>query len=511
MAARGNAFNMAQRVCLGCAKHVDNRGLSRNVKKLDDEDYWMDAEGEAHRRRTVKNLPKELFNMAPFYWLYKQWQDRGEYFSNEQFQSAMQVGLFRMAVQQSKGVFYDISATEQLDIAHMPLEPLDIEKDILDDFTILLIGRRRSGKTWASRYLMYNLKDRFPFGAVITGTKLNNFWSSYIPTEFIYDIGEINTVIDVLFARQTYLIANPQLGIDPRMFLVLDDVMGDEYTIRFSEQLNAIFTNGRHFKIFLLITMQDPKGVGPKLRENTDLAVIFRVYEGGRKEVIYKEWLSYFNSTDKLEKREIADFFWNHTGKIDEDTLEPVVETHDTEAADDEGIPQAVCVLQARTTSDLQKVFKKLVSEDPGDFYLGRKDYYEAALSGEYGRLYGTSPAAKKKKNMRYGPKDPDQSDDDDPDEFPNARGPRGGPSAGTTNKLEAEKQIDRTINTHRRYAKGVLHGRADPMTRENTTGYESESDSGEDGANDPHGKNKEKNKEKRPKKGSKKGKRTRR
>jgi hypothetical protein len=285
----------------------------------------------------------------------------------------------------------------------------------------------------------------------------------------------------VLFARQTYLIANPQLGIDPRMFLVLDDVMGDQYTIRFSEQLNAVFTNGRHFKIFLLVTMQDPKGVGPSLRENTDLAVVFRVYEGGRKEIIYKEWLSYFNSNDRIHKEMVQDFFWNNTGKIDEDTLEPFVETHDEETADDDGIPQAVCILQARTTSDLQKVFKKMVAEDPGDFYLGRKDYYEAALTGEYGRLYGTSPAAKKKRSMRYGPKDPDQDDDDEPEEFPNARGPRGGGTNGTQNdKQEADRQIDRTIKTHRRYARGVLHGTSDPMTKENTTGGEPQ-DNGKD------------------------------
>lgn len=447
MAARGNQFRMAQRVCLGCPKQISNRGLSYRAKKLEDENYWMGVDGETHVRRTVKNLPDDKWTMAPFYYNYKDWKERGEYFTEEQWESPLQLMLMRNAQQKTGSQFFDISEQDTLDFSQvcppvtyfltpfkMPLEPIDFEKDILDDFTVLLIGRRRSGKTWASRWMAYHLRWRYPFAVVITGTKLNNFWSSYVPVEFIYDIEQINEVIDILFARQTYLISNPQLGVDPRMMLILDDVMGDQYTIRFSEQLNSVFTNGRHFKMFIMITMQDPKGVGPTLRENTDCAYIFRVYEGGRKEVIYKEWLSYFHSNDHVHKEMVSDFFWNNTGFIEEDTGEAFTEDHADDEADLEGvIPQSVIVLQGRTTNDLQKVFKKNVSEDPKEFYLGRKDYYEAALEGEYDRIRGTSPVFRK---LKGGPANPDVKDEDAPEMFnareaPSSKGFGGGSHGG--------------------------------------------------------------------------------
>lgn len=446
MASKGQAFKMAQRVCLGQPKQVSNKALSRYAKKLDEEDVWMDQDGELHLRRTVNNLPDECILFAPFYKEYRDWKKRGEYFSDAQFQSPMQLVLHRLAEKESGSEFFDIGNQENIDFSEMPLYPIDVEKDILDDFTLLLIGRRRSGKTWASRFLMYNMKERFPFVVVITGTKLNNFWSSYVPVEFIYDIEEINTVIDVLFARQTYLIANPQLGVDPRVCLILDDVMGNKYAIRFSEQLDTVFTNGRHFKMFILITLQDPKGVGPALRENTDCAVIFRVYEGGRKEVIYKEWLSYFHNNERLHREMVADFFWNNTGFIESETGELFQEDRGTEECDLEGVvPQAVIVLQGRTTNDLQKVFKKMVAEDPGDFYLGCKAYYKAALDGEYDRIFGTSPVFRKgREEKSHGPANPDAKDLG-MSTFPNARtGGGGSQEKYGNNAIEGEHQARR-------------------------------------------------------------------
>lgn len=112
---------------------------------------------------------------------------------------------------------------------------------------------------------------------VITGTKLNDFWSQYIPKEFIHDIEDMGVVLENVYKRQQFLIEHPELGIDPRCFLILDDVLKDKYKVRFSKPLSRAFTDGRHYKVFTLITSQDPRGIPPDLRENTGMCPSHRL------------------------------------------------------------------------------------------------------------------------------------------------------------------------------------------------------------------------------------------
>jgi hypothetical protein len=397
------------------------------------------------KKVNLENIKTNYRTNSPEYRFYEQWDKRGKYLS-DQFDSKIQSKIKEVAEKQSGKNYYKMQMddpTEKLklqeerqrgknpndpqnkgmqrpqknpesmkepdpklaprkdaedrpDLSQMPLYPLDVEKDVLDDFTTVLIGRRRSGKTWAQRWLLYHLRHRYPFGIVITGTRLNNFWSQYVPEEFIHDIEDISEVLDECMARQTYLEAQPDLGIDSRMFVILDDVMSDKYRIRFSTALSNLWTNGRHLKIGVFITLQDPKGIGPDLRENTDMCIIFRVYEGGRKKVIYEEWLSYFNALY------CAPFFWKHTGLLNPETGERFEETRETTDQDRaKMIPQAIAILQAKNTDNLQGVFKKVVAEDPGPFVLGNPDYYKAGAFGNYKLIQGTDRRYRKMRESK--------------------------------------------------------------------------------------------------------------
>ena len=257
---------------------------------------------------------------------------------------------------------------------NIPLKVLDIEKDVLDDFTVTLIGRRRSGKSWSARWLMYHLRNRFPCGVVITGTKLNNFWSTYIPDEMVHELSDMNIVIDKVFQRQKFILEHPELGIDPRFFLILDDVLSDKYFVQYSVCLSRCFTDGRHHKIFTLITTQDPRGIPPTLRENTDLAVIFRQFQKGRKEAVCEDFVDYLDDIYVAKK-----FLWEKTKSLDSEgnVLEEAV-------GDEDEIPVALAVLQSKTTNNLQEIFKLMISHDPGDFIVGDIDYWKATLEGNW-------------------------------------------------------------------------------------------------------------------------------
>ena len=252
---------------------------------------------------------------------------------------------------------------------------LDFEKDIMDDFTVVLIGRRRSGKSFMSQYMMYHLRHRFPAGIVITGTMLNNFWAQHVPKEYIHNVDNLNEVLAMVFKRQEMILKHPELGIDPRFFLVLDDVLQDKYRLRFSKMLSKVFTDGRHYNLFTLITTQDPKGIPPDLRENTDCAIIFRQFNKGRKESVLEDFVDYIDN-----KKVALQFLWNHTGKINIETNSKACEEDDPKKC----VPQTLCVLQARVTENLFQIFKTCVARDPGDFVLGDPHYWKAQQKGKW-------------------------------------------------------------------------------------------------------------------------------
>lgn len=347
--------------------------------------------------RTVKNFRINYKINAPGYKYYADWVKRGGYFST-QLETDLQIKILKAAMSNSTNhPMWEIQADNKtkeassINYVEMPLFPIDIEKDILDDFTTVLVGKRRSGKSYTLRWMLYHLRHRFPFGIVITGTKLNNFWQQYVPEEFIFDIEDINEVMFHVFERQKFILKNGHLKIDPRMFIILDDVMADKYAIRFNISLSKCFTDGRHQCVSTFITCQDPKGIGPDLRENTDLCIIFRIVSGGRKEVVAKEWLG------ELPENMAKQFLHANTGYLDKDTGErfkELPETTDEELA--EKIPQAIAVCHGRSTDNLQKIFKKSLAEEPPKYTLGKLSYYMAWITGDYKPIMGTDNRSRK-------------------------------------------------------------------------------------------------------------------
>jgi hypothetical protein len=308
---------------------------------------------------------------------YIAFKDFEGYHSNqfkEKFQKPLRVDYLNLANQ---------------DIIYNPLEVdipcLDIEKDILDDFTVLIIGRRRSGKSFLARWLFYHLKHRFPAGIVITGTKLNRFWQQYVPDEFVFDVEEMNEALESAYRRQKILKEHPELGIDNRFFIILDDVMSDKYKIRFSKELSRAFTDGRHYNVFTVVICQDPFGVGPDLRENADLIFAFRQNQQSRKEAIANNFM------DSITLKKVRpDFLWKWTKKIDEKTGQPInIEDYPDESQqemEEKGIPRALVINQAKVTENFGEVFKFAVACEVPDFILGNEFFWKAQKTGDWSR-----------------------------------------------------------------------------------------------------------------------------
>lgn len=166
--------------------------------------------------------------------------------------------------------------------------PKIIEKDA----TMVLIGRRRSGKSYALRDILYNVRD-IPYGTIISGTEhASPFFSDFVPSTFIFDEYKPH-IPESIIERQSKLKRKAKKeGKDPsegKFFLIFDDCLYDDKWTR-DKVVRELFMNGRHYNIMYIVTMQYPLGIPPALRSNVDWVFIFQDYNSDNREKIYKSF-----------------------------------------------------------------------------------------------------------------------------------------------------------------------------------------------------------------------------
>jgi hypothetical protein len=175
-------------------------------------------------------------------------------------------------------------------------------KRIPQDAVVIFIGRRRTGKSTLVRDLLFHHQD-MPLGTVISGTEeSNSFYGKMIPPLFIH--GKFEPVILSNFVKRQKMVTakiqedlkrGMKSKLDPRSFMILDDCMYDDSWTR-DENIRYLFMNGRHQKVFFLITMQYPLGIQPALRTNVDYVFILREPFLNNRKRIYENYASAFPS-----------------------------------------------------------------------------------------------------------------------------------------------------------------------------------------------------------------------
>lgn len=134
------------------------------------------------------------------------------------------------------------------------------------DFTMAFFGKRREGKSFAMRWMLYHLRHKIPRIFVFTNTRLNGFWQEFVPDHKIFD-GYSPGVMAQIKKQQTeivtWMMKHPKEGkkINPYVVVVLEDCMSQD--LHHMEQLTDLFFNGRHLKILLMISLQYARGIPP--------------------------------------------------------------------------------------------------------------------------------------------------------------------------------------------------------------------------------------------------------
>jgi hypothetical protein len=187
----------------------------------------------------------------------------------------------------------------------LELRKFDMKKIIFDPKdnkgpVVVMVGKRDTGKSFLVKDLLYHHRD-IPIGTVISGTEAGNgFYAGLVPKLFIHD--EYNTMlIENVIRRQKTVLKQikremdtyKKCAIDPRAFVILDDCLWDNTWTR-DKLMRALFLNGRHFKVILIITMQFPLGIPPNLRTNIDYTFILRETSINNRKRLWDNYASVF-------------------------------------------------------------------------------------------------------------------------------------------------------------------------------------------------------------------------
>lgn len=237
------------------------------------------------------------------------------------------------------------------------LPPWDPDVDIKDlktgletpkvgnDYVCACFGKRRTGKTWIARHLLYMKRQVFNHGIVITKTKFNGFWQNYFPKSVVhgtYDPKIIEEFMLLSLEIEDYNRAHPDKQVNNRSVIVLDDVIADKH-VRYDDTLATLFYNGRHFGVFLIICSQYVFGLPPGLRSNSDLVFVLRQFQKRQRDQLNEDF------ADMLE--DDAEFF----EALDKNT-------------EDNG---CVVIDISNPSNPIERMFYSWKAEDPGLFEIG--------------------------------------------------------------------------------------------------------------------------------------------
>ena len=224
------------------------------------------------------------------------------------------------------------------------------------DATIVAVGKRRTGKSWVFRNLMYLFKDKIPAGIVISQTdELNKFWRQYVPEKYIHNKYQPE-ILDAVFERQKAILNNKNLTESEKdkkapFFVLLDDVISDQ-RLKYDANLMELFVAGRHYRLFVLITTQYAKAITPTLRGNTDYCFMMKCVQSRQREALWEDF---------------ADF-------LTKDAFGQIIDAY---TEDNEVLVVNTCPEQSVNPLDMLFWWKAV--ECP-PFNMGDKEYWKSAL-----------------------------------------------------------------------------------------------------------------------------------
>ncbi|GHV56941.1 hypothetical protein AGMMS49579_22120 [Spirochaetia bacterium] len=139
---------------------------------------------------------------------------------------------------------------------------------------IVIVGKANTGKSTLIKYLVHVKRNIIPTAVVISGTEdSNRFYSSMFPDLFIHNEYSESVIRNVI-QRQKLSITH--LEPEARYTLLILDDCTDDKKIFTSTIQHSLFKNGRHWRLFYILSLQHATDIPPAIRTNVDGVFIFK-------------------------------------------------------------------------------------------------------------------------------------------------------------------------------------------------------------------------------------------
>jgi hypothetical protein len=190
------------------------------------------------------------------------------------------------------------------------------ENKLPDGFFIICEGSRRVGKSIFLQWLFYFYRKDFDLVLVFSETPHNGFWQPIVGNQYVHN-GWDPFVVEKLLDEQMKEVEKEKNDLFKvfkarRILLILDDVVGDRKQIHEDTTLNRLSVQGRHFRISIALTTQEPHAIGTALRNNCDLAVIFQQKSKRAKKSVCDDFLNFKLPVEWMAQDLLSTYTENH-------------------------------------------------------------------------------------------------------------------------------------------------------------------------------------------------------
>lgn len=164
---------------------------------------------------------------------------------------------------------------------------------------VMVIGKRGTGKTTLTSDILYYLRKKFDAGICFSATEeSNNFWGKHICDTLIHSEFDSTTYSNFIGEQRRI---NSKLPKPINSFAIMEDCMYSKI-LRTNKEIRGTFFNGRHWNIFLIVTMQYVLDLPPELRSNVDFVFILRNNMVADREKLWKHFCGFIPSFQLFQK-----------------------------------------------------------------------------------------------------------------------------------------------------------------------------------------------------------------